>query len=57
LFYHYHIFLLQVDTFLFAKPVLTITCTEGFIHFFVEQNQGLFKDFPGQKLQFSSIFF
>ena len=29
----------------------------GFIHFFVEQNQGLFKDFPGQKLQFSSTFF
>jgi hypothetical protein len=29
----------------------------GFIHFFVEQNQGLFKDFPGQKIQFSSTFF
>ena len=31
--------------------------TAGFIHFSVEQNQGLFKDFPGQKLQFSSTFF
>ena len=29
----------------------------GFIHFSVEQNQELFKDFPGQKLQFSSTLF
>jgi hypothetical protein len=28
-----------------------------FIHFSVEQNQRLFMDFPGQKLQFSSTFF
>ena len=28
-----------------------------FVHFFVEQNQRLFKDFPGQKLQFSSTLF
>jgi hypothetical protein len=28
----------------------------GFIHFFVEQNQGLFKDFPGQKLVFKHLF-
>jgi hypothetical protein len=28
----------------------------GFIHFFVEQNQRLFKDFPGQKLVFKHLF-
>ena len=28
----------------------------GFIHFFIEQNQGLFNDFPGQKLVFKHLF-
>ena len=40
-----------------AFPKTYVVIFSGFIHFFVEQNQGLFKDFPGQKLQFSSTFF
>ena len=41
-----------INTILTLPPLYT-----GFIHFFVRQNQRLFKDFPGQKLQFSSTFF
>ena len=36
-------------------PMATMFVT-GFIHFFVEQNQGIFKDFPGQKLVFKQLF-